>query len=290
MKSERLAAYLARIGLPAPPPATPEGLAQLQQAHRQAITFENLDIMLSRGVAIGSDAVFGKLVTRRRGGYCFEQNRLFADMLAELGLPSRPLLARVLLGSAAGEIPPRTHTLLMLEIGGERWIADAGFGGSYLPPLRLADGSEAETGDGARHRLRPIGEGGTVPSEWLLERAGRHAATDGRAGAHEEWQAQYTFNLTPAEQADLEQANHWTATRPATRFTTLHVVSIARPGGFAAMTDRQFSLAQGEEAERREIADMADYRITLRERFALHLGEDEIARLPLFAAGSGAGA
>lgn len=287
MKSERLAAYLARIGLSAPPPATPEGLAQLQQAHRQAITFENLDIMLGRGVAIGSDAVFGKLVTRRRGGYCFEQNRLFADMLAELGLPSRPLLARVLLGPAAGEVPPRTHTLLMLEIGGERWIADAGFGGSYVPPLRLADGSEAETGDGARHRLRPIGAAGTVPGEWLLERAGQHVATDGRAAAHGEWQAQYAFNLTPAEQSDLEQANHWTATRPATRFTTLHVVSIALPGGFVAMTDRQLSLAWGDEAERREIADVADYRITLRERFALDLGEDEISRLPLFAAGAG---
>lgn len=288
MTGERLAAYLGRIGLSAPPPATPEGLALVQQAHRQAITFENLDIMLGRGVAISSDAVFAKLVTRRRGGYCFEQNRLFADMLAELGLPSRPLLARVLLGPAAGEIPPRTHTLLTLDIGGERWIADAGFGGSYVPPLRLADGSEAATADGARHRLRRIGNAGSVPGEWLLERAGQHGATDGRAEPHGEWQAQYAFDVTPAEQGDLEQANHWTATRPATRFTTLHVVSIALPGGFAAMTDRQLSLSQGDEAERREIADAADYRITLREKFALDLGEDEISRLPLFAAGAGA--
>ena len=285
MAGERLAAYLARIGLSAPPPATPEGLAQLQQAHRQAITFENLDITLGRTIAIGSEAVFGKLVTRRRGGYCFEQNRLYADMLAALGRPSRPLLARVLLGSAAGELPPRTHTLRTLEIGGERWIADAGFGGSYVPPMRLADGSEAATGDGARHRLRRIGAPGQVPGEWLLERAGSPA--DGRGASHGDWQAQYAFDLAEALPADLEQANHWTATRPDTRFTTLHIVSIALPRGFAAMSDRQFSLTQGEQAERREIADAQDYRAALHRTFRLDLGEDEIARLPLFAPEAG---
>ena len=64
-----LSAYLARIGLEASPEPTAEGLAQLQRAHRLAIPFENLDVILGRGVAIDSASVFAKLVTARRGGY-----------------------------------------------------------------------------------------------------------------------------------------------------------------------------------------------------------------------------
>ncbi|WP_438452424.1 arylamine N-acetyltransferase, partial [Listeria monocytogenes] len=71
-----LTAYLARIDLPETPVADVDGLAALQRAHRLAIPFENLDVKLGRGVAIDSASVFDKLVTRRRGGYCFEQNRL----------------------------------------------------------------------------------------------------------------------------------------------------------------------------------------------------------------------
>lgn len=283
--ASRLTGYLQRIGLEAAPTADAEGLAQLQQAHRQSITFENLDIMLGRAVAVDSDAVFGKLVTRRRGGYCFEQNRLFGDMLAALGLPNRALLARVLLGPPMEELPPRTHTLLLLEIGGTSWIADAGFGGSFIPPMRLVDGFEVRTADGVRHRLRRIGAPGQAPGEWLLERAGRHAATDGRAAPHGEWQAQYAFDTAAAEPADLEQANHWTATRPGTRFTILHVVSRVLPDGFAALTDLQWSLATAGTSESREIAHAADYRATLRDMFALELSEADIARLPLFAEG-----
>jgi len=282
-EAARLEQYFARIGLSEPPAADAEGLAKVQQAHRRSVTFENLDIMLGRGIAVDSDAVFDKLVTQRRGGYCFEQNRLFGDMLAAMGLASRALLARVLLGAPTDEPPPRTHTLLLLEIGGESWIADAGFGGSFIPPMRLADGFEVRTADGARHRLRRIGAPGQVPGEWLLERAGRPAATDGRAAPHEDWQAQYAFDTAAAERADLEQANHWTATRPGTRFTSLHIVSGVLPDGFAALTDRQLSMSRGGASESREIADAGDYRATLRDMFALELSEAEIARLPLFA-------
>ncbi|HEX9807970.1 MAG TPA: arylamine N-acetyltransferase, partial [Alteraurantiacibacter sp.] len=108
-------------------------------------------------------------------------------------------------------------------------------------------------------------------------------ATDGRAAPHEDWQAQYAFDTAAAERADLEQANHWTATRPGTRFTSLHIVSGVLPDGFAALTDRQLSMSRGGASESREIADAGDYRATLRDMFALELSEAEIARLPLFA-------
>jgi N-hydroxyarylamine O-acetyltransferase len=275
--SPRLDAYLARIGLSKAPSITPEGLGALLAAHRRAIAFENLDIPLGRGIRI--DSVFDKLVTRRRGGYCFEQNRLFADMLALLGFELRPLLARVHLGQPDGAIPVRSHVTLLVTLEGAPWIAEGGFGGSDLPALPLADGATATSSDGAMHRLRRTG----APSgEWLLERAGPHGATDGRAQPHEDWQPQYSFDLAPVAPADLEQANHWTSTRPGTRFTTLHVASIVLDGGFASMVDRTLSIHQNGEKLVQEITESADYADRLRSLFRLDFSDAEAAALPLF--------
>ena len=202
-----LDAYLARIRLKETPVADAEGLAELQLAHRLAIPFENLDVRLGRGIAIDSASVFAKLVTAKRGGYCFEQNRLFGDALAALGYVARPLLARVWL--AASETPPLTHTLLLVTIDGQDWIADAGFGGSYCPPMPLADGAEAVAPDGARFRLSTDAARG-----WMVERDGDAATTDGRGNGGPGFQPQFSFTTATVEQADLEMASHWTSTRP----------------------------------------------------------------------------
>jgi N-hydroxyarylamine O-acetyltransferase len=274
--------YLARIGLAAAPEASPEGVAALQSAHRLAIGFENLDVMLRRPIHIEAANVFDKLVMRGRGGYCFEQNRLFSDVLSALGVPNRPLLARVRLGQPEGAQPPRTHVCLLASIAGSAWLVDAGFGGSNLAPLPLLDGAEALTADGARHRLRRTGERGSFSGEWLLERAGPATATDGRAAPHADWQDQYAFDLSEVVPDDLEQANHWTSTRPDTRFTTLHVASIPLVTGFASMVDRDLTVHDAEGTQRRQIVDLADYAQVLREVFRIELSEDEARALPLF--------
>ncbi|MCW1431319.1 arylamine N-acetyltransferase family protein [Novosphingobium sp. JCM 18896] len=279
----RLASYLDRIGRAAVPTLDAAGLLQVLAAHRQAIAFENLDIPLGRGIAVDGDSVFDKLVARRRGGYCFEQNRLFSDMLAALGFANRPLLARVWLQAVPGVTPPRTHVLLLVDVGGEDWIADAGFGGSFVPPLRLVDGAEGHTPDGAAHRLRRLMPEDGMAGEWLLERAGPVAATDGRSAPHEDWQPQYSFELGQVAPIDLEQANHWTSTRAETRFTTLHVVSRVLPDGFAAMSDRRLTIYRGGETEFRAIEDAAEYATTLRDVFGLDIPASELTRLRIFA-------
>ncbi|MFC3214823.1 arylamine N-acetyltransferase [Novosphingobium panipatense] len=121
-----------------------------------------------------------------------------------------------------------------------------------------------------------------MKGEWLLERAGPAHATDGRAQAHEDWQPQYSFDLSAVGQADLDQANHWTSTRPDTRFTTLHVASIPLPSGFASMTDLQLTIHDGAGTRSRAITDAADYTQSLREIFQISLDLEEAAALALF--------
>lgn len=279
MKLER---YLDRIGLAMSPAITPAGLTTLQAAHRRAIGFENLDIPLGRGIRIDSDNVFDKLVTRGRGGYCFEQNRLFADMLTAVGITCRPFLARVRLNAPEGTVPPRTHVGLLAELDGQAWLADAGFGGSDLPPLPLKNGAEAWTPDGARHRLVKLGSAHEPGGEWRLDRAGPAAATDGRGADHGGWHPQYSFDCIHVAPDDLEQANHWTSTRPGTRFTSLHVASIVLPQGFATMTERALTIHRDGVTQTHVVEDAAAYVRILDDVFRIALRVEEARSLPLF--------
>ncbi|WP_240320714.1 arylamine N-acetyltransferase family protein [Sphingomonas crusticola] len=272
-----LSAYLARTGLAVAPPPTAEGLALLQRAHRLTIPFENLDVILGRGIAIDSDSVFAKLVTARRGGYCFEQNRLFGDALDALGFVARPLLARVWLG-IQGPPPPKTHTLSLVTIDGQCWIADAGFGGSYAPPMPLAEGETADAPDGARFRLMRDPLHG-----WMLERDGDPATTDGRGGGTG-WQPQYSFSLDPVFTNDLILSNHWTSTAPDSRFRNVRIASIVLPQGFASLTDAAYRRRNGDKEASGEIGDPRVYRMRLSLLFGIDLAAEDVAALGLFPA------
>ena len=272
-----LAAYLERIRLPAPPTLDAAGLVRLQHAHRLAIPFETLDIRLGRPIAIDGDSVFAKLVVARRGGFCFEHNRLFLDALAALGFMARPLLARVWLG--VEETPPLTHTLSLVTLGGEAWIADPGFGASYAPPMPLVDGAEASAPDGARFRLSREGVSGDAG--WMLWRDGDPATTDGR-GSGAGWQRQYGFTLAEVAEADLAMGAHWSATAPASRFVRHVVVSLVLPHGFASLIDRAYRRRAGADQTAGSIDDPRVYRMRLGLLFGLDLSAAEVAALGLF--------
>lgn len=259
-----LDAYLARIGLKEPPAADVQGLLAVQRAHRLAIPFENFDVLLKRPIATEPEAVFEKLVRKRRGGYCFEQNTLFLEALQALKFDARPLLARVWLFAEA--VPPKTHMILLVTIDGREWIADAGFGGSYTPPMPLGEG-EAESPDGARYRLRRDAVHG-----WMLERNHRSQG----------WEPQYSFTTAPVWPADIALANYHTSTAPDSRFTSSIIASMVLPNGFASLNDLDYrrSSGTGEEAGAITSAKMLQLRLSL--LFGIDLQNEEIEALGLF--------
>ena len=267
--------YFARVHLPARPSVDHLGLGVLQRAHRLAIPFENLDVILGRGIAIDSASVFAKLVTAGRGGYCFEHNRLFLDALLALGFDARPVLARVWL--APDGVPPKTHTFSLVTIGDEQWIADPGFGGSYTPPMPVIDGAQVTAPDGALFRLDRAGEYG-----WMLLRDGDAATTDGR-GTGTGFQPQYSFDTTPVYDADLALSNHWTSTAPSSRFRQTRIVSIVLPNGFASLTDATYRRRAGADETQATITDPRVYRLRLSMMFGITLTPEEITALGVFA-------
>jgi N-hydroxyarylamine O-acetyltransferase len=260
-----LEAYLSRIGLSARPAVDPAGLKALQQAQRMAIPFENLDIPLGRGISLDPDTVFDKLVTRRRGGYCFEQNQLLARALEALGFETRVILGRVWL-FAQDQTPPRTHTFNLVTLDGVPWIADAGFGGGDAPPMPLVADAIVTTGHGTAHRLVERSDHG-----WMLER-----------DAGQGFRPQFSFTPDPVAPIDLEMSNHWTSSWPKSRFVTERIANILLPDGVASLMNRTLTQTIGTVTTSVEISDAAMLQDRLSEIFGIDLSHDEVAALNLF--------
>src|SRR5437764_14945061 len=135
-----LAAYLERVGLRGRP-----GLAEVHRAHLAAIPFENLDPHRGVPVSLRLADLQRKLVERRRGGYCFEQNLLLKAALEALGAEVDMMLARVRLGAPPGAVRPRSHLVLRVRTEGATWHADVGFGnGTPMEPLPFGPGKTIE--------------------------------------------------------------------------------------------------------------------------------------------------
>ena len=130
--------YLARIGIGGQEPPTAEFLARLQEAHLRTVPYENCEIFLEGRVpSLAPEQLYDKIVDRGRGGYCFELNGAFGWLLSACGFRFSETFARWCFGEKE-PLPPRRHRILLVRIGKETLIADAGVGSPCpLAPLRL---------------------------------------------------------------------------------------------------------------------------------------------------------
>lgn len=142
-------AYLRRIGAERPVRADAAGLRELHLLHLRTVPFENLSIHLGEPVVLEEEALLGKVVGARRGGFCYEVNTAFAVLLRGLGYGVELLQARVF--GESGELGiPYDHMALRVEtVEGERWLADVGFGDHSHFPLAFDARDDQEDPGGA---------------------------------------------------------------------------------------------------------------------------------------------
>jgi N-hydroxyarylamine O-acetyltransferase len=133
--------YFARIGYTGPAAPTQEVLGDLLRAHVLTVPFENLDVQLGRPTSIQPGLAFDKIVTRNRGGWCYEQNGLFAWALSEIGFDVTRVAAAVMRADR-GEIADNNHLTVLVRTNDSdhRWLVDVGFGGSMIAPVPLREG------------------------------------------------------------------------------------------------------------------------------------------------------
>ena len=147
--------YLERIRYSDSKRPSVETLRALHRAHLMAVPFENLDIHLRRPIVVGAGPAYRKIVEDRRGGFCYELNGAFSELLRRLGFTVTLLSARVHQRDGAFG-PEFDHLLLRVELD-EPWLADVGFGDLFLEPLRLNVAEQLQGDRSYRIEQREIG-------------------------------------------------------------------------------------------------------------------------------------
>ncbi|MHA7650261.1 arylamine N-acetyltransferase family protein [Mycobacterium sp. ML4] len=232
-----LSAYFDRIGYRGSAAPTLEVLRALVAAHTRGIPFENLDPFLGVPVDdLSAEALTEKLVHRRRGGYCYEQNGLMGDALEELGFQVRRLGARVVwMRPPPAPTPPQTHTLLAVTFPGCQgpYLVDVGFGGQTPPaPLRLLTGGVQDTTH-EPYRLEDRGDGLVLQTQ-----------------LRDQWHDLYEFTTVTRPQIDLRVGSWYVSTHPASHFVTGLMVAAVTDDARMNLAGRTLTIHRAEGSEK----------------------------------------
>jgi N-hydroxyarylamine O-acetyltransferase len=247
--------YCERIGFDAALHCDVPTLQRLHHLHPVAIPFENLDSWLGRPVALDAPAVFAKLVARRRGGYCFEQNLLFKEVLEAIGFSVTGLAARVVWNLPAGAMPPRTHMLLLLTLDGRRFIADVGFGGLTLTAALELDSDDVQRTPHEDFRIT------RDDGDYILQ-----------ANVTGVWQSLYRFGLEAQMPADYAMFNWHVSNHPQSRFVLRLIAGRPAAGMRHALFDDRYTRHYlGKQSEHAPLADPAALRQTLEQELGIDL-------------------
>ncbi|ADD44252.1 arylamine N-acetyltransferase family protein [Stackebrandtia nassauensis] len=255
-----LDAYTKRVGFDGPLRPDLDTLVGLHRAQPTHISFENLDIVLGRGIDISLEALQRKLIHQRRGGYCYEANLLFAAALEAAGFTVTGALARSRIDSDA--LRPATHAILLVWLDDDApWLADAGFGGrGLLEPIRVTDGNESTQGSW-RFRLDQVDE-----TEWIL------STTDADG-----WKDLYGFTQVPRYPFDFAVANHFTSTHARSPFTGRLVAQRVGEHTRILLVDTELTVLHGSAKSETTTIAAADIPAVLTERLGISLTDAEYA-------------
>lgn len=257
-----LSAYLERIESRGPVACNLDTLRAIHFHHATRIAFENLDIQMGIPITLELAHLEEKMVTRRRGGYCFEQNHLFQAALREIGFKVTACDARVRMGvSVTGS---RSHMLLIAALPQGEFVCDVGFGGEgLLYPVPM---------DGESHQqflwnYRVVQEGR------LRVLQSKH---EGR------WSDLYAFDPNGCEPIDFEVANWYTSTHPRSRFVLTLTAQLPQPDARHILRNRLYTIDRGTTQETRELKSKTELIELLHSVFRLSLPPDTEFRSPMF--------
>lgn len=248
-----LSAYLNRIGYTGQVTPTADVLRDVHRAHLRAISYENLDIHLGL-LMLEIDAIYDKIVNRRRGGWCYEMNSLLAWALREIGFEVR-MVSGAVNRARAGDLAESNHLVLLVQLD-QLYVADAGFGNGFLEPLPLAEGEYLQ--NGFHFRLeRDVEHAG----RWLF-----HNHASGGPG--------FDFTLAPRQIGDFAERCQWLQTSPDSGFVRVTVCHRFTVDGYLSLRGAVLQRVTLSGQHSRTIEHLSDYRSVLAQQFDLDLGND----------------
>ena len=252
-------AYFQRIGYAGPADTTLETLADIHLHHPQIIAFENLDALLKRPIPLSAEAIGRKILFSGRGGWCFEQNLLFGNVLQSIGFRVTGLAARVLWNAPEGVVRARSHMLLRVDdLDGGPYIADVGFGGLTLTgPLRLIPDAEQTT---PHETFRLLETEGTFILQALIRDA---------------WKSLYSFDLQPQLLPDYEVWNWHLANHPDSPFVNnLMAARVTLDRRYGLFNNKLSIHVLNGESQQTTLATAMELRGALEHLFGIELPDD----------------
>jgi N-hydroxyarylamine O-acetyltransferase len=252
-------AYFQRIGYAGPADTTLETLADIHLHHPQVIPFENLDALLKRPIPLSAEAIGRKILFGGRGGWCFEQNLLFGNVLQSVGFRVTGLAARVLWNAPEGVVRARSHMLLRVDdLDGGPYIADVGFGGLTLTgPLRLIPDVQQTT---PHETFRLLETEGTFVLQALIRDA---------------WKSLYSFDLQPQLLPDYEVWNWHLANHPDSPFVNnLMAARVTLDRRYGLFNNKLSIHVLNGESQQTTLATAMELRRTLEHLFGIELPDD----------------
>jgi N-hydroxyarylamine O-acetyltransferase len=230
-----------------------ETLRRLHKKHLLSIPFENLDIHLGRPIILSEDAFYEKIVTHRRGGFCYELNGSFAALLKSLGFNVRMLSARV--ARKSGGFTPEFDHMTLLVTMKDRWVADVGFGDSFTEPKRL-DFQGPQTDNGRVYRITRRA-GGRLLSRWDGER--------------NFWEPQYLFSLRRRRLENFVARCGYHETSPNSHFRKGRVCTQLTLNGRVTLTDTKLIVTRRSRRFERHVRGPKEFDRLLQEQFGIRL-------------------
>lgn len=221
--SKRIDAYLDRISVSGRD-LTPdlETLRLLQMRHLMSVPFENLDIHWKRQIVLDTDSFFEKIVVNKRGGFCYELNGLFNELLISMGFQTRLVSARVF-GGERGFGPEFDHAAIIVSIGEKEYLADVGFGDFSAEPLQIVDGVEQIDREGT-FRINSVENGFFVVEK--------------KNG--DDWWPEYMFGIQGRDLAEFAEMCDFQQYSPESHFTKGKLCSVMTIDGRKTLTEKNF--------------------------------------------------
>lgn len=259
--------YLNQIGVKKLGLATDDSkltfINEVIENHHRNFVFTNLDLLLNdcAVISLETEDLFKKIVMDRRGGYCFEQNKLLFKILEAMEFETKPCLGRVVYGKDVDV--PQTHRITIVTLNEQEYLADVGFG-PYAPTnLVPLNGQSIQSLNGNEYRIHK--NENFIFEMQILKPHGFFTL--------------YTFENRPCFESDFKIGNYYTNTSSESHFTKSLTISMAGRGKSTFINDGKLSEIIGHERSQKPIANYQDFRQIMERKFFIKISNQEALKI-----------
>ncbi|MEQ9285846.1 MAG: arylamine N-acetyltransferase [Cyclobacteriaceae bacterium] len=251
-------AYLQRIDCVREYKPSLRFLRQMHKNHLLHIPFENLDIHIGNEIILDVSRIFNKLITSKRGGFCYELNGLFYHLLLELGFQAKIISARVV--SEDGTLGKEfDHLLLIVYLEDNQYLVDVGFGSSFHTPKEFVQG-KVQMDQNKYYRITEL-----VDGNFMLQ-----SSTDSMV-----FKDEYMFSKRQHQFVEFIAMCQYHQTSPRSHFTQKKIITQSTPDGRITLTDKKFIRTKMGKREETTILNDDEFLVKLWENFAIKLKKNK---------------